>query len=59
MDYLVLVGLALLDSLSAGTLLIPVVLLIVWRRMRGAAYVTYLGTIVLSYFAVGIALFCV
>lgn len=31
MDYLVLVGLALLDSLSAGTLLIPVVLLIVWR----------------------------
>ena len=57
MDYLVLVGLALLDSLSAGTLLIPVVLLIVWRRMRGAEYVTYLGTIVLSYFAVGIALF--
>lgn len=57
MDYLVLIGLALLDSLSAGTLLIPVVLLIVWRRMRFVPYFTYLSTIALSYFAIGIALF--
>ena len=57
MDYLVLIGLALLDSLSAGTLLIPVILLIVWQRMRLAPYLTYLGTIALSYFAIGYALF--
>lgn len=55
-DSLVLLGLALLDSLSAGTLVVPIVLLIRWRRLRAAQYSTYLATIAVAYFALGVLL---
>ncbi|MDO5029755.1 MAG: GAP family protein [Corynebacterium sp.] len=57
MDYLVLTGLALIDGISVGTLLIPMVLLIVWRKMRLAPFATYLTTITLAYFGIGVALY--
>ncbi|WP_291313758.1 GAP family protein [Corynebacterium sp. UBA2622] len=56
MDVLGLAGLALVDSVSAGTLLIPAVLLLSWQRMRLAHYTAYLATITVSYFAIGVAL---
>ena len=33
-DFLALAGLALVDSLSVGTLVIPIALIIMWRRVR-------------------------
>lgn len=57
MELLPLVGLAFVDSLSAGTLVIPLVLLISWGRMRPAHYGVYLTTIALAYFGIGVALF--
>ena len=33
-DFLPLAGLALVDSLSAGTLVIPIALIVIWRRVR-------------------------
>lgn len=56
-DYLSLVGLALIDSLSMGTLVIPLVLIIKWQAMKAAHYTTYLTTIVCAYFMIGCALF--
>lgn len=56
MDFLLLGGLALLDSLSVGTLIIPIVALVAWRGLRPAPYATYLITIALSYLALGITL---
>ncbi len=56
MDILGLAGLALVDSLSVGTLLIPAALLLTWQGMRTAQYATYLATIGVSYVGVGIAL---
>lgn len=55
MDFITLLGLALVDSLSAGTLIIPIVLLLLWQRMRLPHFITYLGTIVGAYFAIGVA----
>ncbi|MFW0111220.1 GAP family protein [Rothia sp. CCM 9416] len=56
-DYLLLVGLSLIDSLSVGTLVIPLVLIIKWQAMKTAHYTTYLTTIVCAYFMIGCALF--
>jgi hypothetical protein len=49
-----LVGLALLDSTSFGTLLIPVWLLVTPGRIRAGRIITYLGTVTTFYFCVGI-----
>jgi Sap, sulfolipid-1-addressing protein len=51
-----LVGLALLDSTSFGTLLIPVWLLVTPGRIRAGRIITYLGTVTTFYFCVGILL---
>lgn len=51
-----LVALALLDSMSFGTLLIPIWLLLTPGRVRAGRLVVYLGTIVVFYFAVGLLL---
>lgn len=51
-----LVALALIDSLSVGTLLVPVFFLIAPGRVRVARVLLYLGAIAGFYLAVGIAL---
>lgn len=51
-----LLGLALVDSLSAGTLLIPIFFLLAPGRIRLGRMLTYLGTIAGFYFVVGLAL---
>lgn len=51
-----LLGLALVDSLSAGTLLIPIFFLLAPGRIRLARILTYLVTIAGFYFLVGLAL---
>ncbi|MBF4458555.1 GAP family protein [Pseudoclavibacter sp. VKM Ac-2867] len=51
-----LLGLALVDSLSAGTLLIPIFFLLAPGRIRFGRILTYLGTIAGFYFLVGLAL---
>ena len=56
MDGAMLIALALVDSLSAGTLVIPIVLLLSWQHLRVRDYAVYLATIALSYGALGIAL---
>lgn len=48
--------LALTDSLSFGTLLVPVWLLMAPGRMRPGRILLYLGTVGVAYFAVGIVL---
>lgn len=57
MNLLTLLGLALVDSLSAGTFVIPLILLVVWQRVKPIHFGVYLGTIALSYFLIGIGLF--
>lgn len=52
----VLVGLALVDSLSVGTLLVPVWLLLSPGRLRPRRVLLYLGTIATFYLVVGAAL---
>jgi len=52
----VLAALALLDSLSFGTLLIPVWLLMAPGRVRLGRLGVYLATVLLFYFAVGVLL---
>lgn len=49
-----LIGLALVDSTSVGTLFIPVWLLLTPGRVRGRRFAVYLGTIAAFYFAVGV-----
>lgn len=51
-----LVGLALVDSTSFGTLGIPLVLVVADRRVRGRPLAIYFGTVVIFYFLVGVAL---
>jgi hypothetical protein len=53
---LTLAALALVDSLSIGTLLIPLFFLVAPGRVRAGRVLLYLGTIAVFYFAVGIAL---
>ena len=36
-----LIGLALLDSLSVGAIVVPIGLLLTWGSMRKGAYATY------------------
>ncbi|WP_293878289.1 GAP family protein [uncultured Brevibacterium sp.] len=55
-DFLPLAGLALVDSLSAGTLVIPIALIFMWRRVRVGLLGTYLATIATAYFGLGVAL---
>ena len=50
----VLVVLALIDSTSFGTLLIPVWLLLAPGRLRAGRVLVYLGTVAAFYLAVGI-----
>ncbi|MCQ4623347.1 GAP family protein [Corynebacterium sp. CCUG 69979] len=51
-----LVGLALLDSLSSGTLVIPLALIVMWRSVRVPALAAYLLTVAAVYFALGVAM---
>lgn len=53
---LTLAALALVDSLSIGTLLIPLFFLLAPGRIRGGRVLLYLGTIAGFYFVVGLAL---
>lgn len=48
-------GLALVDSTSAGTLVLPVVMLL-QPRVRGGRYLLYLTTIAMFYWLLGVAL---
>lgn len=50
------VGLALLDSLSLGTLVIPLALIVHWRAVRVPALTTYLITVAAVYFLLGLGL---
>lgn len=50
------VGLALLDSLSLGTLVIPLALIVHWRAVRVPALATYLVTVAAVYFLLGLGL---
>lgn len=49
-----LAGLALLDSTSIGTLIIPVWLMLAPGRPRLGRFAVYLGTITLFYFVIGV-----
>ena len=51
-----LIGLALLDSLSIGTLVIPLALILMWRNVRVPALAAYLLTVAAVYFALGVAM---
>lgn len=53
---LLLAGLALLDSTSFGTLLIPIWLMLQQGRVRGGRLLIYLGTVAGFYFGVGLLL---
>ncbi|WP_188195863.1 GAP family protein [Nonomuraea sp. SYSU D8015] len=53
---LTLAALAVIDSTSFGTLVIPVYLLLASERSRATRLLIYLGTIAVFYFLVGVAL---
>ena len=55
-DLLALTGLALLDSLSIGTLVIPLALVVSRRRVDVGPLTVYFSTVVAIYFALGVAL---
>ena len=55
-DLVALVGLALLDSLSLGTLVIPVALVVSRRRVDVGPLAIYFATVVGIYLALGVAL---
>jgi len=55
-DFHLLAVLALVDSLSVGTLVIPIALIVTWRRVRLGLMSTYLATITTAYCGLGIAL---
>ena len=55
-ELLALIGLALLDSTSLGTLVIPLVLVIARRQVDAGPLAVYLGTVVAIYYALGVAL---
>lgn len=56
MELAALVGLALMDSLSLGTLVIPLVLVVTRRRVDVSPLMIYFATVVLVYFGIGVAL---
>ncbi|TDE94859.1 hypothetical protein EXU48_08695 [Occultella glacieicola] len=51
-----LAGLALIDSTSFGTLLIPIWLMLAPGRLRAQRVLVFLGTVAVFYFGVGLAL---
>lgn len=51
-----LAGLALVDSTSIGTLVLPVWLLLAPGRVRASRFAAYVGTVAVFYFAVGLLL---
>ncbi|MEU6409291.1 GAP family protein [Microbispora sp. NPDC046933] len=51
-----LVGLALLDGTSVGTLFIPVWLMLTPGRLRAGRVLVYLTTVMLAYFAIGLVI---
>ncbi|WP_176955300.1 GAP family protein [Sinosporangium album] len=53
---LTLIALALVDSMSFGTLGIPVYMLVVADRFRASRMFVYLGTLATFYFLIGVAL---
>lgn len=53
---IILVGLSLIDSTSFGTLLIPVWLLLTPGKIKAGRITAYLVTVVIFYFAIGLAL---
>ncbi|WJZ02728.1 hypothetical protein CFREI_07215 [Corynebacterium freiburgense] len=55
-DILPLIGLALVDSLSIGTLIIPIALIVLWGKVHISPISIYLGTVLICYFALGLAL---
>lgn len=55
-ELLTLVGLALLDGTSLGTLVIPLRVVIARRRVDVGPLAVYLGTVVAVYYALGVAL---
>lgn len=52
-NFLALIGLSLLDSLSVGTLVIPLVLILRKGRIELPALLTYLTTVAIVYFLLG------
>lgn len=54
--FITLLGLSLLDSTSTGTLVLPLLMVVVARRVYWANLGIYLGTVVSLYFAVGLVL---
>lgn len=50
------IGLALLDSLSLGTLIIPLALIVRWRAVRVPALAAYLCTVAAVYFLLGLGM---
>lgn len=56
LEILPIFGLALLDSLSAGTLVIPLMLVLNQRGVKIRPLTVYFLTVCLSYFAIGAAL---
>ncbi|WP_165165066.1 GAP family protein [Corynebacterium qintianiae] len=50
------IGLALLDSLSLGTLVIPLALIVHWRAVRVPALTAYLFTVAAVYFLLGLGM---
>ena len=51
-----LIGLALVDSLSIGTLVLPLALILVWGRLQPRLYALYLAVVAGAYFGIGVAL---
>ena len=52
----VLAALALVEPTSFGTLLIPIWLLLAPGRLRVSRLLTYLATVVVAYFAIGVVI---
>lgn len=50
------IGLALLDSLSLGTLVIPLALIVHWRAVRVPALTAYLFTVAAVYVLLGLGM---
>ena len=50
------VGLALLDSLSLGTLVIPLAFIVHWRAVKVPALTAYLITVAAVYFLLGLGI---
>lgn len=56
LSFLTIFGLALLDSMSAGTLVIPLALVMKQRGVQIRPLAVYFGTVCVSYFLLGVAI---